>query len=424
MAQIRPFRAQRFSSEAGRLEDLVAPPYDVISPEQREALAAKNEHNTVLLTLPESHPDDRSKFVKYGRSSSRLAQWAEEGVLKVDDSPCFYRYRQSFVNPTTGANHTRESLICLLKLEPYEKGVVLPHEQTFPKHKEDRLRLLEATRTHLECIYGLYEDPSAAAAKSIGSAGFEKVAEVVTEDGICHELARCCDAKANAAISDAFTNEKIWIADGHHRYETALNFRESVGQKGGQCAEDYILIALSSMSDPGLILLPTHRILSGAQDVSAAQENLSSLFSFEDVPNSSLMSEIEKRGSAGNRVFGIASRGGGKLATLRDPHRAAELIKSDGSELLKTLDVTVLHEIILPMGFGVKGTDRIEYTRDAGQAAERAESDSQTVAFLMNPPSVEDMRLIALGGEKMPQKSTYYYPKLLSGLVFWPMSEF
>jgi uncharacterized protein (DUF1015 family) len=425
MATIRPFRAQRFSPDAGCLADLVAPPYDVLSPEQRDALAARSEHNTVWLTLPESLPDDRSKFVKYARSASRLSQWRQEGVLSVEADAALYRYIQTFANPIDGETLSRSSLICLIKLEPYEKGIVLPHEQTFPKHKEDRLRLLEATRTHLECIFGLYEDAGATAEESLGAAPFEPVADITGDDGVRHELSRCLDPTANQAIVDALAAERIWIADGHHRYETALGFRAGLGERDGVVPEDFMMIALSSMQDPGLELLPTHRIVSGWQLTwEQTDDKLQTLFNTRRVANSALANEVRSLHRPGTSAFGVALPGGiGILATLEDPKAAARLIEGEGSELLKTLDVTILHELIFKRLFGIVGTERIAYTRDTDEAV-AAVAESPAASFLMNPPSVEDMRQIALGGEKMPQKSTYYYPKLLSGLVFWSLEDF
>jgi len=418
MAKIRPLRAQRFAPHIGELAHLVAPPYDVVSSAGRETLGEASPYNTVWLTIPETESGDRSKFVKYGRSSARLSAWREEGALVLDDKPGYYRYRQTFTDPVSGVLLTREALIVLLKVEPYSNGVVLPHEQTFPKHKEDRLRLLEATRTHLECIYGLYEGSN----QSLASVAFQVVAEVTTDDGIVHELAKVDDAASVEALTSSFADKRIWIADGHHRYETALAFREAMGSHDGDIPEDFMMIALSAMDDPGLILLPTHRIVENFPIPAAEVEaKLKTRFDTRHVPNSHLTDELSK---AQSTAFGIALPGEtGIVATLADPHRALEWIGGDGSDLLKTLDVTILHEAILSDLFGIVGMDKVGYTRDAKEAIAAAEQGANTVSFLMNPPSVDEMRQVALGGEKMPQKSTYYYPKLLSGLVFWSMRD-
>ncbi|HWP31831.1 MAG TPA: DUF1015 domain-containing protein [Fimbriimonadales bacterium] len=426
MAKIRPFLAYRFSEKAGDLENLVAPPYDVISPEERERLAAKSPYNTVWLTLPESLPDDRSKFVKYARSSSRLTEWKREGILKAEEKPGLYLYLQTFTDPLTNRRLTRQSLITLMKLEPYEKGIVLPHEETFPKHKEDRLRLLEATRTHLECIYGLYQDEEMNVEKNLYSAPFETVAVVTTEDEIHHELKRCTDPDAIERIQKAMQPERVWIADGHHRYETALNYRAQMGERSEEIAEDYILIALSSMRDPGLVILPTHRMIKHIEvSRNEARQRLQTYFNVRDVAMNELPEEVRAHNAPDTRVFGVAMQDPvAWLATLEEPEAVLEWIEGDASDTWKMLDVTIAHELILKRVFGVKDTEGIAYTRSAEEALESVRKKLYEVAILMNPPSVQTMRIIAEGGEKMPQKSTYYYPKLLSGLVFWSLENF
>lgn len=425
MAEIRAFQALRYTQDAGRLEQLVAPPYDVISPEMRAELGARSEHNVVWLTLPESLSDDRSKFVKYARAASRLSEWRRDGVLAADLEPGVYRLEQRFVNPLDGMERVRTALITLLKLEPYEKGVVLPHEQTFPKHKEDRLRLLEATRAHLECIFGLVEDDDRRLVRLIESAPFAETCAVVTDDGISHSLSRCTDEGAIREIQRYMSRSRVWIADGHHRYETALKFREALGDQPALIPEDFILIALSSMKDSGLALLPTHRIVTGFDtSLAEAKVRLETYFHTRRMGNDELADAVKELANPKVRVFGIVLPGQtGLLATLDDPRVALKLVEN-GSDLLKMLDVTILHEIILKRCFGIEGLERIEYTRDAHEAVSRVESSNDTMAVITNPPTVEEMRRIAEAGEKMPQKSTYYYPKLLSGLLMWSLSDF
>lgn len=425
MADVRPFKGLRYSPTAGSMETLVAPPYDVISPEEREELASKNPHNAVYLTLPESQPDDRSKFVKYMRAASRLAEWRREGVLNLEEKPAFYRYRQTFTIPGRTEPLERTALITLIKVEPYEKGVVLPHEQTFPKHKEDRLRILEATSAHLECIYGLFEDEGAKIFKQIDEADAGDAVKITTEDGVQHELAPITDPAICEALSAAIKDKKVWIADGHHRYETAVTYREMQGEKSGLVGEDFMMMALSSISDPGLVLLPTHRIVKNMPLKGDELKNaLSKYFNVREVPNAQLLDEITALNRPDIRAFGIALPGGtGLLATLERPEDALEWIESEGSPRLKLLDVTILHEVIFGKILGLKGLDFFTYTRDPEEAVGSVDNGNDA-AFLMNPPSVDDMRVIALGGEKMPQKSTYYYPKLASGLVYWSLTDF
>lgn len=426
MATIRPFIAQRYSPEAGTLVSLVAPPYDVISEAERQKLAAKSQYNAVWLTLPEGSPEDRSKFVRYGRSSTRLAAWRRNGILVVDELPAFYRYKQTFFDPVEERERDRACFICLLKTEPYEKGVVLPHEQTFPKHKEDRLRLLEATRSHLECIFGLYLDEDQHGKESVSLAEWLPVAKLKTDDGIRHELEMCIGEDSIARIIEAMREERIWIADGHHRYETARAFRESLGEKDGEVAEDYILIGLTSMKDPGLALLPTHRIVNNFPiNRNEAMARLETFFNVRNLANNMLLEAVRSLAADDTRAFGIVLPGEtGVLATLDRPQQALEWIEREGSDRLKMLDVTILHDVIFAKAFGIGNQDSIEYTRDANEAISIVEPSSDKFAVIMNPPSVDDMRRIAEAGERMPQKSTYYYPKLLSGLVYWSMSDF
>lgn len=422
MATIRPFRGLRFSNAAGSVEDLVAPPYDVLSKEERDAFAAKNPHNIVHLTLPEQHDDDRSQFVKYGRSAAGLAEWRRSGALALEVGPTFYRYTQTFTIPGVKQPIVRTSVIALIKVEPYDKGVVLPHEQTFPKHKEDRLRILEATRAHLECIFGLFEDQGGAVFATLKGAPAGKGIDVTTEDGVRHEVDLIADQATCKQLSSMLADKKVWIADGHHRFETACTFRGMQPESTGLIAEDFMMMALSSMSDPGLVLLPTHRTIKG-MPVTAAQlrEKLGGHFNLQDCANDKMYDAVV---AAGDHSFGITLPGGtGLLATMKDPAQIDIVIPGTASHKLKALDVTILHELIFEKLLGVKGLDLVGYTRNPEEAM-NATNEGFDMSFIMNPPTVEDMRQIALGGEKMPQKSTFYYPKILSGLVVWSLADF
>ncbi|MDI9637345.1 DUF1015 domain-containing protein [Kamptonema cortianum] len=426
MATIRPFKGLRFKADGSELSQIVAPPYDVISPDQREHLAAKNEHNVVRLTLPEQMPDDRSKYIKYARSASRLEEWRRDGVVDVEDQPAYYRYTQSFTVPGSGEVFTRTKLIATIKVEPYANKVVLPHEQTFPKHKEDRLRILEATRSHLECIFGLYEDDTQQLHNLVVNSPAEIVADFITEDdGIRHIFEMISDSSSCQAITEGMAEKSVWIADGHHRYETALAFREALGEKDGPVAEDYMMMALCSISDPGLVLLPTHRILKNMPvDANGLKERLAEHFDLSSESHENLMATIEKMNASGDRAFGIAlPNGEGVVARVKNLDAIVSQMSVAGSDELKRLDVSVLHGFIFEKLLGLTGHDFFSYTRIEEEALDAVEQGAPA-AFLMNPPTVDDMRVIALGGDFMPQKSTYYYPKLLSGLVMWSLKDF
>ena len=420
MATIRAFKGTRYSAED--ISALVAPPYDVISESERAGFAAQSPHNVVFLTLPEQNADDRSKYIKYARSASRLEEWLRNAVIQVEDKPTFYRLKQTFKTPY-GDEFTRTALIATIKVEPYENGVVLPHEQTFPKHKEDRLRILEATKSHLECIFGLFEDPDRSILGQIDSANVVPMSDVTTDDGVRHVVEGIKDEATIKKLEAAFETKKVWIADGHHRYETALNFRQMQPEGGEPIAEDFLMMALSSMEDPGLVLLPTHRILKRVEgDI---RERLKAdYWTMEDCPNADLMSKIESIQAAGQRAFGVALPGGnGFVLVIPELDKVLAEIKTECSNELKSLDVTILHEVIFAKHLGLTGLDFFGYTRDPKEAVEAVEAGAPG-AFLMNPPSVQDMGVIANGGEKMPQKSTYYYPKIISGLVMWRLKDF
>lgn len=415
----------RYAPTAGDIGLLVAPPYDVLSHEERERYAASNDYNAVHVTLPVPQEGDRSKYVRYMRSASALESWKRNAAIGVDGAPAFYRYQQRFTIPNEPQRYERLSIIGLLKLEPYERGIVLPHEFTYPRHKEDRLRLLEATRTHVECIYGLYDDDGVPIHDAIAHAPGRPVAHFSTPDGIEHELEIVDQAGATCAISGAFEPKKVWIADGHHRYETALAFRGALGPREGIVAEDFMMMALSSMRDPGLVLLPTHRYLtSGSPTATEVREAIRAALPTEEAPNTGLPGLLAEAAKAGRRALGVALPGGrGLLARFDDPTELATRYDGHGSSRLRALDVSLLHGYVFAKLLGLSGTDFYSYTRDDDEAIAAVESGSNA-AFLMNPPTIEDMRVIAMGGEKMPQKSTYYYPKLLSGLVYWSLNDF
>lgn len=424
MATIRPIRGLRYADSAGAIESLVAPPYDVISPEMRADLAGRSPHNVVGLTLPESAPDDRSKFVKYARSKQRLEEWRRDEIMALEESPCYYRYCQEFAIPGTDQTLTRTSLIALIKVEPYDRKVVLPHEQTFPKHKEDRMRILEATGSHLECIFGLFGDEGGGIHSLIESSSATTLNEFRTaEDGILHRLERI-DSGIDE-LTQAIAPATVWIADGHHRYETALAYRERFGDKPGPIAEDFMLMALCSIEDPGLVLLPTHRILKRMPiDSQALRERMAEHFDVEDCSNDSLWEQVQKSGQGTGRCFGVALPGGtGFVATTSDIRKLASQADIEGGDRLKQLDVSVLHGFIFAKLLGLQGHDFFDYTRSNSEAVSSVESGAPA-AFLMNPPTIDDMKEIARSGDFMPQKSTYYYPKLLSGLVVWSHKDF
>jgi len=349
VAEVKPFRAVRYAERAGLLDTLVAPPYDVISPAQRDELAARNEHNVVHLTLP----DDEAAAGRLWR------EWREDGTLADEDAPGFWWLSQDYVGPD-GVARTREGLVAALKAEPYENRAVLPHERTHRGPKEGRLRLLREVKAQLEPLFFLYE-------------GAPPASRPEREPDLEVEGARLWRLPPDD-ISDAFSDRQLLIADGHHRYETTLAYGENA----------YVLAVLVSLDDPGLMIFPTHRV-------------------FDHEPGERLPAEA---------LAGDARRA---LEDVPADRAAAVLYRGDGFELAvdgNELDVRLVDRL---------GHEGISYTADWDEAVRAVDAGEAEVAVLMRPTRIEDVFAVAQRGETMPQKSTYFYPKLVSGLLFLPL---
>lgn len=402
MATIRAFRATRF---ARLIPEVVAPPYDVIDEELRTELASRNPYNIVHLTLPAGEDD------RYTNAAQTLQHWLADGVLREDSTPAIYRYIQRFYDPLTHMERIRTGYFVLLHTEPYEKGVVLPHEHTFPGVKEDRFRLLQAARTHMETIFGLFED-TPAFQESIADALWEPLAQVEGDDlpeGNFHKLERITHPVEVARFERAFENSRVWIADGHHRYETALRFGQTYGAEGSP--ERFVPILLVPMDDPGLVILPTHRILSATPPGSPDEwrARLSNEFHLIPVEPDTLVAQMAQHNG---EAIGFMWNGG---AWLIRP-KAYPTVEGLPDALIR-LDSWILHERVMP-ALGYQNPAKT-YTRSAEEAMEAVRSGKAQAAFLLNPPPLRALQQIASAGGKMPHKSTYFHPKVLSGLILW-----
>jgi uncharacterized protein (DUF1015 family) len=358
MAEVKPFRAVRYGEPAGPLETLVAPPYDVISPEQREELRARSSYNVVHLTLPETEADA-------GRFWS---EWRTEGILVGEHEPGFWWLSQDYVGPD-GVARTREGLVGALKIEPYETRVILPHERTHRGPKEGRLRLLRETRAQLEPLFFLYEG-----APPASKPAHDPELEV---DG-----ARLWRVPSEG-ISEAFADHPLLIADGHHRYETALAYHDETGTPESA----YVLAVLVSLEDPGLMIFPTHRLF---QRVAADGGS-----PYEDV--NLALGDLE--GEPPDRASGVLYR-----------RQGIEMIHGRPGQL----------DVELVDGLEAEG---VSYTASVDEAIESVESGEAEGALLVRPTRVEDVYAWAQQGRVMPQKTTYFYPKLTSGLLLQPLDD-
>jgi uncharacterized protein (DUF1015 family) len=395
VAVVSPFRALRYDpARVGDLAAVVAPPYDVISPAQQDALYDRSPYNVVRLILPRV-------AARAEAAAATLRAWRASGVLARDPRPALYFYSQEF-SLKDGSRHCRDGVLCRLGLEEFGTGVVRPHERTFPGPKADQLALLRATGAYLSPIFGLYARPHERLRDVAGIDG-APLLEIVEDGGEVHRLWRVDDASAVARVGAALAPETIFIADGHHRYETALTYRAERGADGPRS----ILAVLSNMEEEGLLVLPTHRLLRVPLRLAPAdfEARLRECFTVEPL------------------TPGTPRPAGAIDVVLPDRClrlRAREAARACVSHLpasVRGLDVALLHGAILEPVLGAGSRD-LEFTHDDDEAVEAVASGRSTAAFLLNPPTVAAVRAVCLAGELMPEKSTYFYPKLASGLVF------
>lgn len=436
MPEIRPFRALRF--DPANIDDLaavVAPPYDVIGPEEHVRLLARHPANVVRLDMPDDaqgdEPDDR-----YRRAARTLAGWRSGGVLRKDPHPSIYVYEQTYRVPGTDVQRTQRGFFGRLKLESYgPDSRVLPHERTLSGPREDRYKLLRATGVNTSPVVGLFADADGVARNQLAAwaAGPPEV-DVTDDDGVRHRLwavpADGEHADAVAALLAVPSSGSIAIADGHHRYETAVRYRDE-RRMSRSCEEDpafdYLLMLFLPSTDEPLTVLPTHRVVHGLGDGSpdAVLERAGELFDVErGVSADDLTRQFEAAGLArgGAGRFGMWTRSGGARLTAR---REAFLpFLPDGGPALRDLDVTLLGIALERLGVGPESVEagEVAYTKSAAEAIERvdAASDGTSVAFLLEPTPVAAIEAVARDGDVMPQKSTYFYPKALTGLVINP----
>jgi uncharacterized protein (DUF1015 family) len=399
VADVRPFRALRYAGAAGPLAGLLAPPYDVISPEGRRALMATSPYNAVRIILPE---------VGYEEVAGLIAGWEREGVLAADDEPSLIAWTQGFALDD-GEPRERRTILAAVTLEPYEARVVRPHERTHAGPKDDRLRLTRAVRTNLSPVFGLYPDPEGAAWAAVDPAG-RPDAEAVDPDGVVHRFWRVTDPAAIARVADAMRERWILIADGHHRYETALAYRderraEGAGEGG---AHDRVLMGLTALDDPGLVVLPTHRLLT------RWPEGAEGAFTATPVAGLGELQAALREAPEDAPALGLLRPGGAWLLTgAPDPDRSPA----------ERLDVAAIEREILVPHLGADQAalahdEVLSYTKDATEALELVESGAVAAALVLRPIPKADVAAVAEAGETMPQKSTYFFPKLLTGVAF------
>lgn len=410
--EIFPFRALRFTEKAGSIKNCVCPPYDIVSQSERAGLAAKNEHNLIRLELPEGEN-------RYEAAGALLREWMDDGILAQDKEEALYVYREEF--RVSGKRYALTGFLCRLKLCEFSERVVLPHEETLSKAKQDRFELMKATNCNFSPIYSLYDGAGTGVSEILAkTAGTEPVYRFTDEEAVTHTMWRLTDRREIAAIQAALRGRQAFIADGHHRYETALNYRRHVREEGADVDAGSVMMMLVDMEDKGLVVFPTHRmIVDMPVNTAEVAEKCSEYF---DISSCSLINVKRKLDTAGKEcVFAMYT--GGENALMFRLRPEARGLNIDGrSQAYSALDVSVLHKYVLE---GTLGIDRenmarqvnLRYTRSAREAVNAVRTGRASAAFIINPTRVSQIKDVALAGDKMPQKSTYFYPKLKTGLV-------
>lgn len=417
MAEIKPFRALRYSSEAGDIAKLTCPPYDIISEEQRLAYLAENPENVIRLELPKGENP-------YAQAGETLHSWIDGGVLRQDTDPGLYIYEEEF--EAYGQKKKVKGFIGLVRLEEFSKGIILPHEETLSKAKEDRFNLMKATGCNFSQIYSLYMDETHMTTHRLDALSSGRPRYEFSDGAVTHRMWIVNDKEAIRAICGDFENRKLYIADGHHRYETALNYRRWRQKQGTATGgENYVMMMLVDMEHEGLVVFPTHRLVRGLKNFDPAGLLRACADQFEVIPcqdTGKIEPALNDYYQRGKKAFAFYTGGEDwTLLVLKDGNAMAQILP-DKSGAYRNLDVSVLHSLILERLLGIDKENmanqvNLTYTRSFREAIDSVKNGQSQCAFILNPTRVTEIRDVAAAGEKMPQKSTYFYPKLITGLV-------
>ncbi len=420
MPEIRPFKGLRYNPETvGDMARIICPPYDVIPPSMQQELYESSPCNSIRLELPmEADP--------YGAAAERLGEWMKNGILFQDDEPALYPYSQTFTDQE-GRTHTRSGLFAAMRLHEFAERKVLPHERTLSGPKADRLNLFRTTKTNISAIFGLYADGEGLADSLI--AGFTSANEPIIDavfQGVRNRLWRLADSELAGAIQKVLAEKNVYIADGHHRYETGLNYRrEREAANPGHTGEEpynFILTYLNNIHDTGLVVFPIHRLIHSIDGFEAAQfrSRLEEHFDVTELDGrAALKAYLEAAGSS--YTYGVVTAGSVLGITLRD--NAADLLDTSISPSLQQLGLVVLHEVVLTRLLGISQEamalqTNIVYVKDDGEVFQSVANGKAQVGFVVKPATVGQVLDVSESGGVMPQKSTFFYPKIMTGLVF------
>jgi uncharacterized protein (DUF1015 family) len=444
MAQVHPFRAFRYNPALAAFDRVLTQPYDKISPAMQEKYYAADPHNLISIEKGRAFPNDTAQNNVYTRAAAALESWMRDNIVAQDPAPAFYGYSQEYTVPGTGERRTRRGFIGAGKLEDYSAGVVFRHEQTLSGPKADRLELLRHTRTHTGQLFMMYSDAQRRVDAILGEAeaSAAPATELPDEYDVVHRLWLIAEPERVAAIAQAMADQKLVIADGHHRYETALTYRnerrKAAGHADPNASYEFAMMTFINTRSEGLTILPTHRVAANLHDFSwpSVRRHLEPWFTAQTFSFRNESEKSEARGKflqrladlRAQRAIGVypAAQGAKRayyVLALRPGADLAQLLPNV-SPLQRELDVVLLHEGILEPALGitpqaVTSEKNLTYEREAGAALEAVDSGAAQIAFLLNACEVEQVMRIATAGEVLPQKSTDFYPKLLSGITMY-----
>jgi uncharacterized protein (DUF1015 family) len=421
LAEIRTFKGVFYNKGlVGDLDNIVAPPYDVISPDDHKYFLKTNKYNVVRLILPQGTASS-----KYTHARDTLFEWVEKGVLVRDIEPAIYIYEQEY--DVRGSRKKRIGFIALAKVEDFSSGKIKAHERTLKGPKADRLRLLKACKTNFSQIFSLYSDPEQKIDTILSTFTEDDPRIDVTVNDVRHRLWTLSDPDAIKNVAEIIREKPLFIADGHHRYETAINYRNEMrqwtGDSSGEAPFDFTMMMFVNMDSDGLTVFPTHRALKNLPKINydKLKQNLGYVFDLEKLPSIGATMERLQENSDQHAIGMYFGNNNYFLLKVKSEDIVMDLLDDDHSRAWKLLDVTVLHHVIINRVLGFGGTNienSIKFTIDENEAVRLVDEGGYRMAFMLNPTRVSSIKEIADNSEIMPQKSTYFYPKLLSGLVF------
>jgi len=420
MAKIYPFKAVLYDQKKiGDLKEVVAPPYDVISPEGQDKYYHRSDYNVIRLILGRIYPDDTASSNRYTRARTTLEEWMNAGILKRDERDTIYFYQQGY--SILGKSYLRRGFITLVRLEDFKDEVILPHEMTFAGAKQDRLNLLRASRANLSPIFAFYEDDNTIIEIMNGYLDKKPIIDIEDGDRVSHKLWAITDVGHIGRVKEFLENKTLFIADGHHRYETALNFRNEMRKQSGRFnnEENYNRV-MAYLVDINQVftVFPTHRLIKDLKSID--MNRIEEFFTVRTLEKKDMLDQLERKKT--RHAFGMYYKGKYYLLVLKDISALDKLMNAGGPQELKELDVTILHRLLIEHILNV-GEAKIAYLKGKDSSIALVDKGEYDLAFFLNPISKEEFKGVARARCLMPKKTTYFYPKVLSGLVINKFEE-